>query len=146
MNASRVIKSNAKNFNSRTWAGGTWRHRTISARGDNLPVAVGTALLPGRAGPVWPMRSLRKVDTVGSHSPKRGTKSSQFSPKSGTRNPWRRPTLRARGMPLAHECSGDRHYPYGSGFGNKEERRRENAGSEAASLRQPPISVANGRH
>ena len=116
------------------------------ARGDNLPVAVGSALLPGRAAPVWPMRSLRKLDTVGSHSPKRGTNSSRFSPKSGTRNPWRRLTLRARGMPLAHECSGDRHYPYGSGFGNKEEQRRENAGSEAASLRQPPISIANGRH
>ena len=36
-------------------------------------------------------------------------------------------TRRPRGMPPAHECSGDRHYPCGSGFANKEERRRENA-------------------
>ena len=42
MNAHRVIKSNADFFNSRTWAGGTWRRNTISARGDNIEAAMGS--------------------------------------------------------------------------------------------------------
>ena len=32
------------------------------------------------------------------------------------------------GMPPAHECSGDRHYPCGFRFANEDKRRRENAG------------------
>ena len=36
MNADLVIKSNVEFFNSRTWAGGTWRRRTISAFGNNV--------------------------------------------------------------------------------------------------------------
>ena len=80
------------------------------------------------------------------HSPRGATNSSRFSPKLGTRNPWRRHTLRPHGMPAAHECSGKRHYPCGSRFVNKEERRRENAVAGPASPRRLPISIANGRH
>ena len=36
MDADRVIESNAKLSNTRTWAGGIWRKDTISARGDNV--------------------------------------------------------------------------------------------------------------
>ena len=68
MNASRVIKSNAVFFNAGTWAGRIWHHRTISARGDDLPVSVGSALPPGRA------KSARQCDAVsgpyGSRIPK----------------------------------------------------------------------------
>ncbi len=42
MSTGRVIKSNVENFNSRSWAGGTWRRRTISARGDNIEAAMGS--------------------------------------------------------------------------------------------------------
>ena len=74
------------------------------------------------------------------------TNSFPFSPRLGTRDPWRRHTLRRRGMPRAHECSGGRHCPCGLRLANKEEWRRENAGSDPTLLVPPPISIANGRH
>ena len=43
MNADRVIKSNAEFFNTGTWAGGTWRRNTVSARGDNVQAAMGSS-------------------------------------------------------------------------------------------------------
>ena len=67
-------------------------------------------------------------------------------PRSRTLDPWRRHTLRPRDMPPAHECFGKRHYPCVSGFGNKAQRRRENARSRPASPRHLPISTAKGRH
>ena len=54
-------------------------------------------------------------------------------------------------MPPAHECSGNRHYPSGSRFANKNGRRRESAGSRSVAAasadyrRQPaPLKNANG--
>ena len=81
--------------------------------------------------------------------PDGGTNSSGFSPRLGMRDPWRRHTLGPRGMPPAHECSGGRHYPCGSGFANKEERRRESAvrtGLRPGGGLRCGIDVSNSRH
>ena len=43
----RVIKSNAEFFNTGTWAGGTWRRKTISKRGDNVEAATGSDSVQG---------------------------------------------------------------------------------------------------
>ena len=45
MNSDRVIKSNAKFFNTRTWAGGIWRVTTLSARGDKFQAAIGSGFV-----------------------------------------------------------------------------------------------------
>ena len=50
------------------------------------------------------------------------------------------------GMRPAHECSGDRHYPYASGFANEDRRRRGRTQGPRPSRRRLPISVANGCH
>ncbi len=47
MSADRVVKSKAQFFNTGTWAGGTWRQKTISKRGDNIEAAGGSSSVQG---------------------------------------------------------------------------------------------------
>ena len=47
MNADRVIKSIMEFFNAGTWAGGAWRQRTISKRGDNIETPAGSSSVQG---------------------------------------------------------------------------------------------------